>query len=134
MVLYVDSDAVYLVAPKTRIQIAGYYCLYGHSTITNHTRLNGAILVEYKILRRVVSSAAEVEMAGVFHSAQIVIPIQVILEAMSYPQPPIPINQTTPLQMVLYTTTSIKKTKVMGHEILLAKMQGDTTAFQIILG
>ena len=50
MVLHVDSDAAYLVAPKARSRIAGYYHLSSHPNIMKHPRLNGAILVECKTL------------------------------------------------------------------------------------
>ena len=34
MVLYVNSDAAYLVAPKARSRIAGYYYLSDHPNVT----------------------------------------------------------------------------------------------------
>ena len=50
MVLHVDNNAAYLVAPKARSCIAGYYHLLDHPSITKHPHLNSAILVEYKTL------------------------------------------------------------------------------------
>ena len=92
MVLHVDSDAAYLVAPKARSRIAGYYYLSDHPSKTTHPTLNGAILVECKTLRHVVSSAAEAEIAGVFHNAQTSIPIRHFLECLNHPQPPTPLK------------------------------------------
>ena len=63
MVLHMDSNAAYLVAPKANSQIAGYYHLSDHLNITKHPKLNGAILVECKTLRHVVSSSAEAEVS-----------------------------------------------------------------------
>ena len=48
MILHVDSDADYLVAPKARIRIAGYFQLSDHPNITKHPKLNGTIFIECK--------------------------------------------------------------------------------------
>ena len=53
-----------------------------------HPNANGAILIEYKALRYVVSSTAEAETASIFHNVQVVIPIWYILEQLEYSQPP----------------------------------------------
>ena len=98
MVLNVDSDAAYLVAPQAKSRIAGYYHLSQNPTKTQHPTVNGAILVECKTLRHVVASAAEAETAGVFHNAQMAVPIRHFLQALGHQQPPTPIktdNSTT---------------------------------------
>ena len=68
MVLHIDSDAAYLVLPKARSRVAGYFRLLNQ---TPKSPDNGAILVECKGLQHVVSSAAEAETHGVFHNAKI---------------------------------------------------------------
>ena len=92
MVLYVDSDAAYLVAPKARSRIAGYYYLSDHPNVTKRPKTNGAISVECKTLRHVVSSSAEAEVAGIFHNATTAVPIRHILKALNHPQPPTPLK------------------------------------------
>ena len=92
MVLHVDSDAAYIVAPKARSRIAGFYYLSNHTNKTTHPTLNGEILVECKTLFHVVSSFAEAEISGVFHNAQVSIPIRRIVEVLNHPQPPIPLK------------------------------------------
>ena len=92
MVLHIDSDAAYLVAPNARSRIAGYFHLSDHPNITKHPTLNGAILVECKTLRHVVSSSAEAEVAGIFHNAGMALPIRNILKALNHPQPPTPLK------------------------------------------
>ena len=62
-----------------------------HNT-PSQTTLNGAVQVECKTLRHVVSSAAEAETAGVFHNSQMALPIRVALQALNHPQPPTPIK------------------------------------------
>ena len=92
MILHVDSDAAYLVAPKAKSRIAGYFHLTEHPNVTKHPKLNGAILVECKTLRHVVSSSAEAEVAGIFHNATMAVPIRNILQALNHPQPPTPLK------------------------------------------
>ena len=115
MILHVDSDAAYLVAPKSRSRIAGYYHLSDHPSKRKHPTLNSAILVECKTLRHVVSSAAEVETGGVYHNATTSIPIRTILHALNHPQPPTPIK-----------TDNSTTTGFMGYEILLVERQKRT--------
>ena len=63
-----------------------------HPDKTPHPTLNGAILVECKTLQHVVASAAEAEIAGIFHNAQVALEIICILEVLNHPQPPTPIK------------------------------------------
>ena len=92
MVLNIDSDSVYLVAPKARSRVAGYFHFASTPNFIETSRLNGAILVECKTLRHVVSSAAEAEIGGIFHNAQVAIPIRRLLEVLRHPQPPTPLK------------------------------------------
>ena len=46
-----------------------------------------SILVECKTLRHVVALSAEAEVAGVFHNAQVAIPLRHILSSLGHPQP-----------------------------------------------
>ena len=88
MVLRVVSDTAYLVAPKARICIALFYYVSDYPTYTTHPCLDGAILVEYKTLRHVVSSAIEAEVVGIFNNTQVSVPIRRILEVLNHPLPP----------------------------------------------
>ena len=92
MVLHIDSDAAYLVAPKARSRVAGYFHLSNHPSTTSNNTLNGAVHVECKTLRHVVSSAAEAETAGVYHNAQMALPMRMVLTALDHPQPPTPVK------------------------------------------
>ena len=85
MILNIDTDAAYLVLPKARSRLAGYFSMgYNHGKQSPFTRLNGAILVECKTILHVVASAAEAETAGLFHNAQMAIPIRNILNALGH--------------------------------------------------
>ena len=72
MILYVDSDAVYLVAEKAKSHIAGYYYCSNKTPPNTEPNppLNGPIHIECKLLRHVVTSATEAETAGLFHNCQ----------------------------------------------------------------
>ena len=123
MILYVDSDAAYLVLPKARSRIAGFFRLRNkHNDI--HKQKNGAILVECKALRWVVTSAAEAETHGVYHNTIIAINICTILNAMEHPQPSTPIqtdNSTT--EGFVNKTMTLKKFKIIGYALKFSSRQ-----------
>ena len=50
MILHIDSDAAYLVAPKAKSRIAGFYHLTNHPSHCQTPQRNGAIMVECKTL------------------------------------------------------------------------------------
>ena len=58
LILHVDSDAAYLVAPKARSRIISYYYVSDHPTKKNSPTHNDPFLIECKTLRHVVSSSA----------------------------------------------------------------------------
>ena len=94
MHLHVESDAAYLVLPKARSRFAGYYHLTSKfsKTSTKPPPLNAPVLIECKTIRRVVSSAAEAELAGLFYNAQQIMHIRSLLKALGHPQPPTPLK------------------------------------------
>ena len=92
MILNIGSDAAYLVAPKARSRVTGYYHLSSIPYATRHPRVDGTIFLECKTLRHVVSSAAEAETSGIFHNAQVSIPIRRLLQISNHPQPPPPLK------------------------------------------
>ena len=112
MILHIDSDAAYLVAPKARSRIAGYFYMSSHPNVTKRPRLNGAILVECKVLRHVVSSSAEAETAGIFHNTTTAVPIRHILQNIGHPQPPTPVKtDNTTATAFVYNNIHQKRSK-----------------------
>jgi hypothetical protein len=103
MVLHVESDASYLSLPKATSRVAGYHYLSSKPTTPGKAPdrdepmppINGAVNVLCNILRVVVSSAAEAEMAGLFHNAKEAVPLRIALRIalleMGHTQPPTPI-------------------------------------------
>ena len=78
MVLTVESDAAYLVLPKTKSRIAGYFYLSketrSNNIITQPDR-NRPLHIVTKTLKHVVASVAEAETGGLFINAQETIPL-----------------------------------------------------------
>ena len=69
MQLYVDSDTAYLVVPKAKSRIAGYFYLsekYTTGTKSPTPPLNVPINIEFQTLKDVVSSTTEAETTGIF--------------------------------------------------------------------
>ena len=63
ILLIINSNASYLILPKVRSRLAGYFYLTTPSIINN-----GAALIKYKNIHHVVSSAAEAKIHSAFHS------------------------------------------------------------------
>jgi hypothetical protein len=99
MVLHIESDASYLTAPKARSRAAGYHYLSSRPKDPSKPPnpddppppSNGAINILCQILREVVSSAAEAELAALFHNGKEACPLRTCLEELGHPQPTTPI-------------------------------------------
>ena len=88
MVLHLDFNATYLVAPHTKSRVAGYVQLNNFNYPTNPFKLNSAILIECKTLCHVFASSTESEIVATFHNAQCALPIRYMLSQLRHPQPP----------------------------------------------
>jgi hypothetical protein len=91
MILHVDSDASYLSATNACSRAGGYHYLSNTPITTDNNEpiaANGAINILCQIMREVVSSAAEAELAALFHNAKEACPIRIALEEMGHTQPP----------------------------------------------
>jgi hypothetical protein len=96
MVLRVHSDASYLCEPKARSRAGGHHFLTDmpvdplrQPQSTDPTPPNnGAILTECRIIKNVMSSAAEAEMAAAHHNAIEACGLRTCLEEMGHKQPP----------------------------------------------
>jgi hypothetical protein len=119
MILHVESDASYLSEPKARSRAAGYYYLSDlpttpPSATSKQPTANGAINVLCQILRKVVSSAAEAELAALFHNGKEACPIRIALEELGHPQPATPIQtDNNTAAGIANDTVKQKKSKAM---------------------
>ena len=89
MVLAVHSDASYLSEPSARSRVGGHFFC---STNAEDPPNNGAVLNISKILKAVMSSAAEAELGALYINAHEAIPMRHLLEEMGHKQPPTPIQ------------------------------------------
>lgn len=111
MILAAHSDASYLSEPNARSRAGGH--LFLSSNVENPPN-NGAILNIAQIIKNVMSSATEAELAALYIVAKECIYIRLILEEMGHPQPPTPIqtdNKTA--EGVINNKIQPKRTKAM---------------------
>ena len=88
MILHVDSDAAYLVAPEARSRAGGYQYLSNKEG----TLFNGPVLVLAKVIKNVMASATEAELGALYMNAQEAVGLRNCLESMGFPQPPTPLK------------------------------------------
>jgi hypothetical protein len=91
MILHIHSDASYLTEPEARSRAGGHHYLGDKNSHTKPPS-NGAILAIAKILRHVLSSAAEAEVGALFLNGQDGVILRTTLEEMGHPQPATPIQ------------------------------------------
>jgi hypothetical protein len=78
MLLYIESDASYLSKTKGRLRTAGYHYISSQCPKPNEPPadnepappLNGPINVPCKIMHKILSSATEAEIAGLFYNGK----------------------------------------------------------------
>ena len=94
MCLHIHSDASYLSAPRARSRASGFFFLSDHpDKITPaDAKINGAIHIISKIIKRVVGSVAEAEIGAGYLNGQDGVPIRITLIEMGHPQPPTPLQ------------------------------------------
>ena len=89
MVLAVHSDASYLSKAAARSRVGGHFFC---SEDTDDPNDNGAVHTISKILKAVMSSAAEAELGALYINAREAVPMRQLLEEMGHKQPKTPIE------------------------------------------
>ena len=92
MVLNIHSNASYLGETQARSRVAGYYFLGSVPKDDQPIKLNGSIFTFTGILKFVVASAAEAELAALFLNCKEGKIVRLILEELGHRQPPTPIH------------------------------------------
>ena len=92
MILNIHSDASYLSESRARSRVAGMFFLGSTLKKGQPIQLNGSIFVFSGILKFVVASAAEAELAALFLNAKDGKIIRLILQELGHNQPPTPIH------------------------------------------
>jgi hypothetical protein len=108
MVLAVHSDASYLSEPKARSRAGGHFFL------SSDPPNNGAVLNIAHIIKNVMSSATEAELAGLYIMVREVVYIRIILEELGHTQPPTPLQTDNAMvDAVINGKIQPKRTKAM---------------------
>ena len=114
MVLAVHSDAGDLNEPKARSRAGGHFFLSNNSNIPPN---NGAALNIAHIIKHVMSSATEAELAALYIMAQEAVNIRIILEEIGHKQPPTPMQTNNAMaEGVIKSTITQKRTKAMDMQ------------------
>ena len=128
MIICVDSDAAYLVAPKVRSRAAGYHYLGNHGLAL----FNGPVLVLSRILKAVMASAAEAECGGLFVNAQEAVLLRHTLEELGHGQPPTPLQTDNSTACgILNRTMKPKRSKSMDKNFWWLVDRVDQGQFRI---
>ena len=90
MVIHNHSDAAYLVASEARSRAGGFTYMGNHKG--KPQIINGAISVIAKIIKSVMSSAAEAEVGALFMNAKAIIPLRITCEELGHIQPATPMR------------------------------------------
>jgi hypothetical protein len=110
MILQLDSDAAYLVCPEARSRAGGYFFL-GNK---DRKLFNGALMVLAKIIKNVMASAAESEVAGLYMNAREAVPMRQALIEMGHPQPATPMKtDNSTATGILNNTIKQKRSKAI---------------------
>ena len=111
MILAAHSDASYLSEPKARSRAGGHFFLSSDSTIPQN---NGAVLNIAHIIKHVMSSATEAELAALYIMAREAVYIRIVLEEMGHKQPPTPLQTDNSMaEAVTNGKIQPKRTKAM---------------------
>ena len=102
MILHVHSDGSYLSIDKARSRAGGHYFLSSPINDPSKAKPNGAIHVLCNILKQVLSSAAETEIASAFYNSREALPLRQVLKFLNHPQPPTPmqVDNTTAINFI----------------------------------
>jgi hypothetical protein len=116
MILYIHSDASYLSEDEARIRAGGFFYM-GSATKHQKKLTNGAILIISKVLKHVMSSAAEAEIGAVFINAKEGAVLRTTFEELGHKQPPTPM-ETDNTTATGYSNGTIKQKRTKAMDML----------------
>jgi hypothetical protein len=115
MILHIHSDASYLSENEAKSR-AGGFCYMGNNNKNDKNLTNGAILIISKVLKHVMSSAAEAEIGAVFINAKEGAVIRTTLEELGHKQPPTPM-ETDNTTATGYSNDTIKQKRTKATDM-----------------
>ena len=83
MILYVDSDAAYLVEQGAKSRAGGYYYLVNH----HNPKIDGPVYCLCTLIKTVISTAAESELGALFLNSTSLKLIRHVLMDMDHQEP-----------------------------------------------
>ena len=129
MVLAVHSDASYLSEPKARSRAGGHFFM---SFDSEDPPNNGAILNIAHIIKNVMSSATEAELAALYIMAREAVYIRAVLEELGHKQPPTPIQTDNSMaEAVVNGKVQPKRTKAMDMRFHWLRDRENRNQFKI---
>jgi hypothetical protein len=115
MKLAVHSDASYLSEPQARSRAGGHFFLSNEATIPAN---NGAVLNIAHIIKHVMTSATEAELAALYIMAQEAVYIRIVLTEMGHKQPSTPLQtDNAAAEAVCNGKIQPKRTKAMDMRL-----------------
>jgi hypothetical protein len=116
MILHIHSDTSYLSENEAK-STAGEFCYMGNATKNDKQLTNGAILIVSKVLKHVMSSAAEAELGAVFINAKEGAVLRTTLEELGHKQPLTPM-ETDNTTATGYSNGTIKQKRTKAMDML----------------
>jgi hypothetical protein len=111
MILAAHSDASYLSEPQARSRAGGHFFLSSSAEIPPN---NGAILNLAHVIKHVMASATEAELAALYIVAREAVYIRIILEELGHKQPATPLQTDNAIaENVVNGKVQPKRTKAM---------------------
>jgi hypothetical protein len=134
MILHIHSEASYLSENEAKSRAGGFFYM-GNATKNDKKLTNGAILIVSKVLKHVMSSAAEAEIRAVFINAKEGAVLRTTLEDRGHTQPPTPM-ETDNTTATGYSNGKIKqkRTKAMDMRFYWIKDRVKQGQFHIYWG
>ena len=115
MILALHSNGSYLPEPESKSQAAGHFYLTNKD---NQDLNNGAILTLSKIIKHVMGSAGETEVASLYYNCKNALSLRRALEEMGHPQPKTPaIIDNSTAEELLNKTMMPKHAKIYDQRM-----------------
>jgi hypothetical protein len=115
MILHIHSDASYLSETEAKSRAGGFFYM-GSSTNMDKKLTNGEILIISKVLKHLMSSAAEAEIGADFINAKEGAVPCTTLEEVGHPHPPTPM-ETYNTTVTGYSNITIKQKRTKSMDV-----------------
>jgi hypothetical protein len=134
MILNIHSDASYLSEREAKSRAGGFFYM-GSNADTANKVTNGEILIISKVLKHVMSSAAEADIGSVFINAKEGTVLRTTLEELGHPHPPTPLETyNTTATGYINGTIKQKRTREMDMRFYWVKDRVKQGQFHVYWG